>query len=444
MTRERLDGLYLLLLGTIPVFLLLSFLLVTTSSFPMQDFKVVYYPARCLLQHCDPYRESEVLRIYRAEGGEYPSEAATDRVNITRNIYPPTTFSLIVPFAMLSWGAARILWIIITAGSLLIASLLAWDLGADHAPILSGVLIGYLLANSEVLMVLGNPSGIVICLCVVAVWCFLRERIVYAGILCLAVSLTIKPQEAGLVWLYFLLAGGIHRKRALQTLLATIVLSLPGLLWVWHISPHWMQELHANIQAFTVRGGFANPGPASTGTHGAGIMINLQTVISFFRDDPRIYNPVSYFICALLLLVWVLVTLRARPSQAKAWLAIAAVVPLTLLPVYHRLYDTKLLLLTVPACAMLWAKGGRIGRLALLVNIAGFVLSGDISWTILYNLIDILNPSRAGIAGRILTAMQIFPVPLMLLVMSIFYLWVYARRCSHPDGREEVCFVAGD
>ncbi len=345
---------------------------------------------------------------------------------------------------MLSWGAARILWIIITAGSLLIASLLAWDLGADHAPILSGVLIGYLLANSEVLMVLGNPSGIVICLCVVAVWCFLRERIVYAGILCLAVSLTIKPQEAGLVWLYFLLAGGIHRKRALQTLLATIVLSLPGLLWVWHISPHWMQELHANIQAFTVRGGFANPGPASTGTHGAGIMINLQTVISFFRDDPRIYNPVSYFICALLLLVWVLVTLRARPSQAKAWLAIAAVVPLTLLPVYHRLYDTKLLLLTVPACAMLWAKGGRIGRLALLVNIAGFVLSGDISWTILYNLIDILNPSRAGIAGRILTAMQIFPVPLMLLVMSIFYLWVYARRCSHPDGREEVCFVAGD
>jgi hypothetical protein len=432
MTRERLDGLYLLLLGTIPASLLLCYLFVTTSPIPMKDFKSSYYSARCLMQHCDPYQESEVLRIYRAEGGDSPLEDATHREAATRYVYPPTAFSFTVPFAMLPWGTTRILWIILTAGSLLIASLLAWDLGADHAPILSGVLIGYLLANSEVLMVLGNPSGIVIGLCVVAVWCFLRERFVSAGILCLAVSLAVKPQEAGLVWLYFLLAGGIHRKRALQTLLATIVLSLPGLLWAWRIAPHWMQELHHNILAFAVHGELNDPGPSSNWAHG---LVDLQVVISFFRDDPRIYNPVSYFICAMLLLVWVLVTLRARPSPAKAWLALAAIVPLTLLPVHHHLYDTKLLLLTVPACAMLWAEGGLTGRLALLVNAAGFVLTGDISWSILYHFINHLRLHTAGTVDRLLAMIPVVLAPLILLVMGAFYLWVYTRRCSHPVER---------
>ena len=62
----------------------------------------------------------------------------------------------------------------------------------------------------------------------VAVWCFIRERFVPAGILCLAVSLAVKPQDAGLVWLYFLLVGGVYPKRALQTLVAMLALGLPG------------------------------------------------------------------------------------------------------------------------------------------------------------------------------------------------------------------------
>jgi hypothetical protein len=161
-------------------------------------------------------------------------------------------------------------------------------------------------------------------------------------------------------------------------------------------------------------------------------MVNLQTVVSFFRDDPRIYNPASYFICAALLLVLAFFTLRTRSSTASSLLAIAAIAAFTMLPVYHHLYDTKLLLLTVPACAMLWAEGGLIGRLAVLLNAIAFALTGDISWTFFCRLIDTLNPSRPGVAGWILRAMQVFPVPLILLVMGVFYLWVYARECSSP------------
>jgi hypothetical protein len=429
-TKARLDGLILLLLGGGVVVILLGFLLVSPTPAAMQDFRVVYYPARCLLQHRDPYRESEVLATYQAEGGEHPSETAADRQIVIRHIYPPTAFSFTALFAMMPWWLARVLWMVLTAGSLLLASFLAWDLGADYAPILSGALIGFLLANSEVLIVLGNPSGVVISLCVIAVWCFVRERFVFAGILGMAIGLLVKPQDAGLVWLYFLLAGGIYRKRAMQTFATAVVLGLPGILLVWRVSPHWMQELHANILAFSVHGGITDPGPASTGSTGAGMMINLQTVLSSFRDDPRIYNTATYFLCALPFIAWAFVTVRYRSSPERTWLAIAAIAPLSLLPVYHHLYDAKLLLLTVPACAMLWAAGGRLGRFALLLNIVGFAFTGDVSWTILFRLIDRLRPITAGAPGWTLRVMQVFPVPLILSAMSIFYLWIYFSRGS--------------
>ena len=429
MTRARLDGLYLLLLGSV-VFILLGAALENAAPSPLADFRALYYPARCLIQHDDPYMEGEVLRIYRAEGGDRPSDTAMVRQIATQNVYPPTAFSFTVPFAMLPWGPARMLWMTLTVGSFIFASFLIWNLGANYAPILSGALIGFLLANSEILIVTGNAAGIVVSLCAVAVWCFLRERFVPAGILCLAVSLAIKPHDTGLVWLYFLLAGGVYRKRALQTLLAAGAISLPGVLWVWQVAPHWMRELHSNILAFSVHGGINDPGLASTGGHGLDMLISLQTAISVFRDDPRIYNPASYLICAPLLLLWAFVTLRSRPSLARAWLALAAIAALSMLPVYHRQVDAKLLLLTVPACAMLWAEGGLIGWFALLVNTAGFVLTGDIPWAILLGFINNSHLPATGLSGQILMAVQVFPAPLILLVMVIFYLWVYVRRCS--------------
>jgi uncharacterized membrane protein (UPF0136 family) len=429
MTRARLDGLYLLLIGC-AVFILLGAALETGAPAPMLDFRAVYYPARCLMQHCDPYQEAEVLRVYQAEGVYGSLDTAKERMMSTRYGYLPSAFSFTAPFALLPWGPASLLWITLTAASLIFASFLIWNLAANYAPIISGCLIGFLLANSEVLVIQGMCAGIVVSLCVVAVWCFLRERFIPAGILCLAVSLAVKPQDTGLVWLYLLLAGGILRKRAGQTLLVVIAMSLPMVLWVWHLSPHWMRELHSNILALGAHGGINDPSPASSGAHGLAAVISLQAVFSVFRDDPRVYNFISDLICAPLLLVWAFVTLRSRPTAERFWLGLAAVAALSMLPLYHRQYDAKLLLLTVPACAILWAEGGLIGRLAVLVNAAAFVLTGDLSWAIILGIISSLHLNTAGLAGQILTAVQVFPTPLILLVMSVFYLWVYVRRSS--------------
>jgi hypothetical protein len=431
MTRARLDGLYLLLIGSL-TFLLLGIALENAAPVSMVDFRVIYYPARCLIQQGDPYEQSEVLNIYRAEGGASPSESEKIRQIVTRHIYLPTAFSFTIPFAMLPWGLAHILWMALTIGTLIFASFLIWNLGADDAPIVSGALIGFFLANSELLVITGNAAGIAISLCVIAVWCFLRERFILVGILCFAISLGIKPQDTGFVWLYFLLAGGVYRKRALQTFFVAVALSLPAILWVWHVAPHWLREWHSNVLALSGPGGISDPGLASTGGHGLDMLISLQTVVSVFWDDPRIYNLVTCLICAPLLLLWAFAALRSRPFAKNSWLALAAVAALTMLPVYHRQIDARLLLLTVPACAMLWAEGGRIGRIALLVTTVGIVSTSDLPWAIFLALISKLHLPATRLSGQMVMAVQVFPVPLLLLILGTFYLWIYVARSSAP------------
>ncbi len=84
---------------------------------------------------------------------------------------------------------------------LILAALLMWNVASEHAPLISGVLIGFFLANSVGLLFQGNVAGIVVSLCMIAAWCFFRNKFVLVGVLCLATSLAIKPHDSGLVQL---------------------------------------------------------------------------------------------------------------------------------------------------------------------------------------------------------------------------------------------------
>jgi hypothetical protein len=420
--KARKDGLILVFLGATVVLLTLGFLLHGNSRGAALDFIPDYYAARCLIDHCDPYKESEVLQTYRAEGGERSLDDPVDRAVATRYVYPPSAFTVMVPFAFLPWNAARILWTIFSACTFIIAAFLAWDLSADHAPVVSGALIGYLLANSEILVVLSNPSELVISFCVIAVWCFIRNRLIPVGILCLALSLAVKPQDPGLIWLYFLLAGGTFRKRALQTLFVTVLLSAPFILWVSWASPHWMHELQANLLAFSQHGGLNDPGPASELSVQ---FADLQAVLSRFHDQPDFYNLVSYLIFLPLFGVWAAITLRTRLTMEKAALALAAITPLSMLPIHHHLYDTKLMLLAIPGLALLWVRRDRRASVALALTAGTLFFIGDVSNWLVSRLATSLHSAPGSAGAWISDAVVVFPPALSLLITGSFYLWAY-------------------
>ena len=421
MKRIRTDSLYILLLGA-TIFVTLGW------NGSMGDFKGVYYGAKCLAQHCDPYNPDEMLRVQPVQGVD--SNDLIQRQSVTLSVYLPTIFLLTYPITLLGWQLGHFVWIFLTAIGFILASVLAWNLSVDNAPLLSGSLIGFILANGFGFLFLGNTAGIVVSLCVIAVWCFVRQRFAVAGVLCLAVSLVVKPHDAGLIWLFFLLAGGTFRKRALQTLLVCTLIAIPAVVWISNVAPHWTQELRSNIALSSSAIGRDNPGPSSLTAHQGGVIVDIQTILSVFRDDPRFYDPATYLFIGSIILLWSLITARTRLSPSTTWLALAAIAPLSLLPTYHRSHDAKILLLSIPACAMLWAEGGLIRRLAVTLTSAGIVFTGDFPlWAMAWLTRRAQIPG--DIFGKIRAIILTRPIPLVLLAMGMFYLWLYFERTRY-------------
>jgi hypothetical protein len=388
----------------------------------MIDFKEYYLGSRCLLEHHDPYKQSDLAAMYEGDADNLVPQVCpgcwhrrTD--HMTPNF--PTTFLLVTPLAILPWTVAKTIWITLTAGCYILAIFLMMNVGADFAPRFCAFMIYLFLINSELLLASGNAAGIVIGLSMIAAWCILRNRFALAGALCLALALVVKPQDAGLIWLYLLLAGGAVRKRALQTVAMAGALTGAAALWTWHIAPQWWQELLSNESALIAPGGINDPGPASTGNSGVDLIISLQTIVSRLKDNPHFYNAVVFLICGALLFMWMRKTLRSPFTQELAWFALAAVVPLSMLFLYHRRYDARLLLLAVPACAMLWRQGGAIAGWMLALNLAVIVATGDFFWIVLLSITH-----YQGIS----VAFSIFSGPTSLLALATFSVWVYWRR----------------
>jgi hypothetical protein len=428
MTREQMDGLYFVILGCL-VFLFAGIALQMSSQIPMGDFKGLYYEARCLLHHRDAYSPTEMESFYFKDGGPRPSSDVEIKglSNITRSVNLPTSLFMVAPFGLLPWDIARLLWTILCAVSFISAALLIWDTGAKLSPVLSGALVGCCLAGSELFLILGNPACIVISCCIVAAWCFLRQRFVIVGTLCMAVGLLLKPHDAGFVWLYFLLSGARNRKFALRTLIPLLTLSILGVLWVWSIAPNWLEELRLNLGAISSLSGVNNPGPSSIGGHGIGMIISLQSVFSIFRDDPAFYDLATYIVCGPLILIWLIKTLKSSPSSRMAWFALAPISMLSMLPLYHRIYDAPLMLLSIPCCAMLWSAGGVIAWAALILTLSAILVCGAIPWALFLEAMKHLPPAVAMSSREALIVMQVVPAPCILLICSVFYLGVYCR-----------------
>jgi hypothetical protein len=165
------------------------------------------------------------------------------------------------------------------------------------------------------------------------------------------------------------------------------------------------------------------------------MVVSLQTVFAVFKDDPAFYNRAAQLFCAPFLLLWAWITLRNRPNWSRASLGIAAITALSMLPIYHRQHDSRILLLTFPACAMLWAEGGITAWLALAVQLVGTLLTGDIPMQLLAVYDYHLHTTLSSLGDKLLTVLLARPAPLAMLLMGVFYLAVYWRRCrpNAPD-----------
>lgn len=429
--ENRVAGLLCVALGS-AILLWWGLTLQFHASSSMVDFRVMYYNAKILLNHKDPYKTINGEQLAREEGDKPRVDPIPDVSEITC-VYPPSALLVSAPIALLSRAPAKLVWAALNGGGIILSGFLVWELAASSAPLFAGILIGFLLANSAGLLFQGNVAGIVVSLCVVATWCFYRERYIPMATIFLAVSIAIKPHDSGMI-LLLLLAHPRQRHRAVAALLLTAVLVGIGIVWVSQVAPGWRSELTSNLVSVSARGTGNDPGPASGSRTIINSDVNLQTIVAVLKDEPAFYNPVSYVFCLSLMVLWIIPAWRVPMTPFRFWIAAAFMSALTLLPVYHRHHDAKLLLLAVPGCALVWSSSNTRLRLAIaVVTASAIAATADLPRVILTIAESPISLSTATITGKFMTILLARPAPFSISLMAIFYLYLFWRDAKEND-----------
>jgi Glycosyltransferase family 87 len=327
------------------------------------DFVPVYTGAGCLLHGCNPYNTSQLEQQFFRAGGRADELNSWD---IDVPVYPPSTFLALAPLALLSYPAARLLWFVVNGSLFVTSAVLVLSLCPRTHRWLATILSSLILATSGILLVLGQPAVFAISLVIIGSYLFLRGRwLPLATVLCM-LSLAVKPQIGGLIMLYFL-SQRIHWRYVVAALAGALILLLSGslLLSLHPGSSAWPATLRANLSATLSPGGSADPRPANQEAIGDA---NLQPLTSIVFSDAGRFNLAAYAIFLGLLAVWVMAVPWTKVAPAMHFLALSGLSVLSLLPVYHRFYDTRLLLLSVPAVMILFEKRRFLGGAIAIVT----------------------------------------------------------------------------
>ena len=248
------------------------------------DFVPAYTGARCMLHGCNPYDTSQLEQQFSYAGGRANELPSWD---IDVPVYPPSTFLVLGPLALLQFPVARLLWFLLNSCLFVTSVVLILSICPPSHRWLATILGSLVLATSGILLVLGQPAVCAISLVVIASYLFLRGRLLPLGSFLFMLSLAIKPQIGGLIVLYFLAQKTEWRYAAVALAGALAILLSAGL--ILHLRPHsadWPSTLRGNLTATLSPGGSADPRPTNQQSIGD---TNLQALTSiFFTDAPKI------------------------------------------------------------------------------------------------------------------------------------------------------------
>jgi hypothetical protein len=334
------------------------------------DFVPVYTGARCLLHGNNPYDKSQLERQFFEAGGR-PSELPSWDIDVP--VYPPSTFLVLSPLGLLRFPVARLLWFLLNGCVFITAAGLVLRMSPRSHRWLATALTSFFLVTGGILLVLGQPGAFAISLLVIGIYLFLRVRLLPLGALLFMLSLAVKPQIGALIVVYFLVQR-VQWRYAAVALAGALALLLSGglILRLQPRSADWTSTLGANLSSTLSPGGSADPRPDNQQAIGD---TNLQALTSICFTSGRGFNAVGYAGFLVLLTAGIIAVRRTTAGLELHLLALGALSILSLLPVYHRFYDTRLLLLSVPAVVTVFQKRRVLGTLmSVFTVLAAFSL----------------------------------------------------------------------
>ncbi len=320
--------------------------IIKSSPDAMHDFVVPYAGAKCLLLGCDPYDPVQVHQTFAAAGGQ-----RNDRVDwaYTPPVYPPSTLIELLPFAFLRYHAARMVWFLVSSVVFIASFLLFAGLVVPaYRPWMA--LLGALLRVSKATAFAtdaGQASFIATGLAAIALWCFIRGRNKLSGCICLGIATGLKPQLAGIVFLYLILRP-VFRWSAVKAGIIAVAILLIGGVWLSLSAPsrQWRTELSEQIRTSQQPGAINDPSVANFSSQE---IVDAQAAWALVTRNPSTYNLLAYLLFAALALPFVIRTWGDAETNSRMFGALGAIACIGMLPVYHRMYDLLILLVAFPS-----------------------------------------------------------------------------------------------
>lgn len=314
----------------------------------LNDFISPYIQTRAWMQGIDPYSPTNLVRLWPKDAHK-PDFLAKDLVTgslvLKRGIptaYPPTSFVLLAPIASLSWHVAHRVWLIsmILAFALTVLSLVSLA-GLERRDRRTYLLVALSLAFApfHTGMATGSIVIVVLGLCTAGMLAEDRGHHIGAGIL-IAVAVALKPQIGLPVLAYYLLRRRWRLASTSLCLLLLVAATAISFLKVNHTP--WLQNYKYDNQILFAAGSLGDFTEANPIRFG---LVNLQVLLSTFTIDRTTANVVALVIASMLGILWVTLLLRSTNLDNDKLLFISALVTISLLPVYHRLYDASLLVI---------------------------------------------------------------------------------------------------
>jgi hypothetical protein len=157
-------------------------------------------------------------------------------------------------------------------------------------------------------------------------------------------------------------------------------------------------------------------------------LADLPALLSVIKNDPRFYGRLTWLIAGGFLVAWGILVFRIQPSRERDYLAIASMVCISFFPIYHRNYDTALLILLFPAFALLMSRGfwWQQATAAFTLFAIPLVADGHMALTYRYVLPHLKQP-----LGKWVTIFWFRATPLGISLLALFYtaaVYAWMRR----------------
>jgi hypothetical protein len=316
------------------------------------DFMSPYIQTRAWLKGADPYSPGNLVALWPRDANP-PDFLKTDLADgslvLKRGIptaYPPTAFPLLASVAWLPWHVAHKVWLAVSllAFGLTVFSLVAVN-GFDwrEKQTYLFLVLALALAPFHTGLAAGSIVIVAVGFCALAVLAANRQWNIAAGVL-FGVAVGLKPQ----IGLPFLLYCLLRRRWRVVTTSVALLVILAGIA-VFHLAMNhtaWMDNYRYDNRVLFARGSlgdFTESDPIRFS------LVNLQVLLYSFVPDRAGANISALVITVVLGLLW-LRLLQRGASNHDQLLGLATLTVLSLLPVYHRLYDASLLIFPLSWC----------------------------------------------------------------------------------------------